>query len=112
MNNLEQAIKDAVEKGGYNDIAGWFDCEGRESEHRLLDPAFWSALGKARGWDGNHCDNCGKQPDSWLISNPAQCPDCYHAGKRGNPAEPIKFWHRLIDHLAEGKDVESFFASL
>jgi hypothetical protein len=23
-----------------------------------------------------------------------------------------KFWHRFIDHLAEGKDAESFFQAL
>jgi hypothetical protein len=34
----------------------------------------------------------------------------------GTPSETVQewlmFWHRFIDHLAEGKNAESFFASL
>lgn len=50
----------------------------------LLDPLFWQALGKAMGWEF-----------------------------RSDHKEPWKKeWHRFIDHLAEGKDVESFFKDL
>jgi hypothetical protein len=80
MNAIEQAIKEAVEKGGYEIT---FDHE-HEYKHGsygrfLLDPSFWQALGKAKGW------NIGTVEINW---------------------------HRLIDHLAEGKDAESFFAAL
>lgn len=95
MNYIEQAIKDAVVKGGYRDgllksnpgadieglaETGYF---GRNIEEKLLSPAFWQALGKARGWE-----------------------DDYHtSGWR-------RKWHDLIDHLASGKDAESFFKDL
>jgi hypothetical protein len=64
----------------------------------LLNPLFWKALGKACGWfypDGRsvakYINNDPKrtQKDLWL----------WH-------------WHRFIDHLAEGKDEESFFNEL
>lgn len=74
--HLEQAIRDAVEKGGYKNIpesgltfnldtehedyprAIWYSQEypGEGSviittQEILLDPLFWQALGKARGWN-------------------------------------------------------------
>jgi hypothetical protein len=87
MTHIEQAIKEAVTYGldagphvharfpaGQHDI--------RESEV-FLDPSFWQALGKARGWAPE------TEEKQWLY-----------------------YWHRFIDHLAEGKDLESFFADL
>lgn len=92
MKYLESAIKDAVEKGGYfpsyNFDSYSFGMEGsigmnkREITGILLDPAFWSALGKARGWD---------EIDSkmWLYR-----------------------WHDLIDFIASGGDIEGYFKTL
>ena len=51
----------------------------------FLDPLFWQSLGKAMGWWG---ENANGKPQ-W-----------------------VNKWHRFIDHLAEGKDAESFFESL
>lgn len=51
----------------------------------LLSPQFWKALGKSLGWEEN---DWGK-PVAWLYR-----------------------WHSLIDHLAEGKDIASFFEGL
>jgi len=99
--HLEQAIRDAVEKGGYDGRGDFLNhvllVEKRveqmckEPERYLLDLAFWRALGKARKW-GRYAQHDGKrviQKGVWQHN-----------------------WHRLIDHLASGADIESFFASL
>lgn len=113
MSAIEQAIKEAVKKGSYK--AGWrlhslqrigegtmtAGFETIRNQQRqvfavsdlFLDPAFWSALGKARGWL-EASDPCGRGP---------KCHECH---------EYMKYWHRFIDHLAEGKDVETFFQAL
>ena len=88
--NVQQAIRDAAEKGGYR--YRWWkvdDLEHNEeynglqlralSEH-LHDPDFWKALATARKWE---------DINAWR----------FH-------------WHRFIDHRADGKDAESFFAAL
>ncbi len=103
-NHIEQAMKEAVEKGGYK--AGFHICwiekyeicyqnkEGgtdtfvQSVESIFLDPLFWQALGKARGWD----DNLLRREYSRIAWRDAM--------------------HRFIDHLAEGKDAESFFKNL
>lgn len=91
MNAIEQAIKEAVEKGGYGIVAVGTLSIPATQEQVLLDPLFWQALGKARGWN-NH--------------NPIH-------DTRDISKEPWKImWHRLIDHLAEGKSTEDYFASL
>lgn len=96
---LEQAIRDAVEKGGYDRErarVSQFDMRnGHEgmatsmlsTDRVLLDPAFWQALGKAREWYKGIAPE--HEPLYWKAH-----------------------WHSLIDHLAEGEDVESFFATL
>jgi hypothetical protein len=93
---IEQAIKDAVEKGGYHkDLLKILMTvkdeilRGAAIDHALLDPHFWQALGKARGWKGSAGSFYGMNMESWKLH-----------------------WHRFVDHLAEGKDVESFFSSL
>jgi hypothetical protein len=69
MTYIEQAIKEAVEKGGYHEgyhLAHFGDFgdvlfaadKGARSiavvvAEILLDPSFWQALGKARGWKEN-----------------------------------------------------------
>jgi hypothetical protein len=90
MSNVQQAIRDAAEKGGYryrwwkvNDLEhneGYNGLPLRALSEHFHDPDFWKALGKARDW---------QDADAWR----------WH-------------WHRFIDHLAEEKDVESFFAAL
>lgn len=57
----------------------------------FLDPLFWKSLGKAMEWENN----------------------VYVEGKGIRDVKEWKQqWHRFIDHLAEGKDAESFFESL
>ena len=86
MTHIESAIREAVEKGGYAAITEEVsDVFAPPVVARLafLDPLFWQALGKAMGWGGEDWDG------GWR-----------------------KHWHRFIDHLAEGKDAESFFKDL
>lgn len=62
------------------------------------DLLFWQALGKAMGWDGK----------PFGISIPNGGETVVHKTKD----EWKNNWHRFTDHLAEGKDVESFFNEL
>lgn len=107
MTAIEKAIRDAVEKGGWYG-GKWYDFysfnywKGHnlfqfndDSEDYLTfndifcDPSFWQALGKAREW-ASPADHSGmSKVKTWLTE-----------------------WHRFIDHLADGKDTESFFATL
>jgi hypothetical protein len=79
MTHIERTIKEAVEKGGA----------------AFLDPSFWQALGKARGWPTfsptGYFDNYEDDLEdfSWKVH-----------------------WHHFIDHLANGKDAERFFEKL
>jgi hypothetical protein len=68
-------------------------------EETFLDPHFWQALGKALGWN--------------------QAVMTVHAVENGRPTivtragqHWLSQWHRSIDHLAEGKTPEAFFARL
>lgn len=54
---------------------------------RLLDHLFFQALGRGLGWGEDENNTWDKR--TWA-----------------------SHWHRLIDHLAEGKDIESFFEQL
>lgn len=69
---------------------------GRQLEELLLDPSFWQSLGKALGWrDYSNADLC------------RECVTKYSpmSGWRA-------YWHRFIDHLADGKSAELFFESI
>jgi hypothetical protein len=86
MTAIEQAIKEAVKNGWRQPEP--CDLEGIPVYHKgdaFLDPSFWQALGKAKGWNFASSHN---YPD-WQLQ-----------------------WHRFIDRLAEEKDAESFFSSL
>jgi hypothetical protein len=90
MNNVQQAIRDAAEKGEYryrwwkvNDLEqneGYNALQLRALSEHFHDPDFWKALAMARKWE---------DVNAWR----------FH-------------WHRFVDHLADGKDAESFFAAL
>jgi hypothetical protein len=65
----------------------------------FLDPAFWHALGRVLGWN--------------------QAVRTVHAVDHGRPTrltragQPwLSYWHRFIDHLAEGNTAASFFDRL
>jgi hypothetical protein len=90
LNNVQQAIRDAAEKGGYryrwwkvNDLdqnEGYNALQLRALSEHFHDPDFWMALARARKWE---------DINAWR----------FH-------------WHRFIDHLADRKDADSFFAAL
>ena len=116
MTHVEQAINEAIEKGGYR-TARWTN-----NESVFLDLLFWQALGKARGWDQigydirtmicTHCDtDIRYQPKKETGCNHVHWPEACKQCSALTLTSP-QVWHHFIDHLAKGKDAESFFASL
>lgn len=76
-------------------------------EHILLDPLFWEALGKSLGWS-NIKYTIPKFQRSAI-------PEDNRIGYKHETRDISEWqfhWHRFIDHLAEGKDAESFFNEL
>lgn len=56
----------------------------------LLDPLFWQALGKVERWNSMQVNaHGGREYHEWLYQ-----------------------WHKFIEHIAEGKDIDSFFTNL
>lgn len=116
MTHIEQAIREAVQKGQYggdgttgslrliafanqdpNQLALYqYEELYGNPEKKFLDQLFWQSLGKARGWDEE------QQKSGW---SPTVYWEPYDCGWKYN-------WHEFIDHLAAEKDAESFFASL
>lgn len=100
MKAIETTIRDAVQKGGYKATATTYDYPQHSTLLQcaiFLDPSFWQALGKARGW--NH-------QITFYNTFPLR-------GDSKENNDPWRlYWHRFIDHLADGKDAELFFASL
>lgn len=106
---MEQAIKKAIEGGWKHGIppakytdkyAFWGYPEENSAVNFMLyyseicdDPFFWESLSKAigdtKGYDLEPLRHNGSNYISWLAH-----------------------WHRFIDHLAEGKDADSFFTNL
>lgn len=71
--------------------------------HILLDPAFWSSLGKALGW--------GEMMFvQWHDMNPLLLPPKVQSWDK------VPQWqyqmHAFTDHLISGKDADSFFTAL
>lgn len=79
LHNEQDAIKQA-KKHGYNEDNAPTNGEGVENwpELALQDPAFWQALGNARGWGKLHCVNCGEfaKPVRKKESDPEYWADC------------------------------------
>jgi len=118
MSYIEKAIKDAA-NGGFMKRQELLSLSNDSSEPHarfrslattgesiyvvalatiFLDPLFWKALGKARGWsDYAVCQQHGM----------AECfrVNCWS----GYAREYLYHWHRFIDYLATGRDAESFF---
>lgn len=96
---MEKAIEKAIDIGGYEvpawALVGWERGTKYQWRSFLIDSLFWQALGKAEGWQ--------EKTDKILGTEIGFSP----------PELTWKYqWHRLIDHLAEGKDAESFFTNL
>ncbi len=85
---MQNAIKKALE-GGYS----YYPKNSDEQDTRCrlcLDPLFWQCLGKEEKWDEK----------MQTTERPV-----YSGAWKDK-------WHEFIDHLAEGKDAESFFTQL
>lgn len=93
MTAIERAIKDAKAQGWKQQLPKFVLNTTVISNPDLLDPSFWQALGRARGWN--------KTPTTDVLV----AGEAYKERWAG-------YWHRFIDHLADGKDAESFFAKL
>lgn len=119
---MKEAIKKAIE-GGYkvNGLVlekGELFAFGRPDQQKieqycLLDPLFWQCLGKHEGWNERKVTmNLSEMEISSVgrekFTRPKQSPSYI----RKTPNRWKNEWHRFIDHLAEGKDIDSFFESL
>lgn len=93
----------------------------------LLDPLFWQSLGKSMGFEKRgtfaECKKCQREienpePVLW-VAGAYRCIDykgevgCGGEMKKREVTEDWKYyWHRFIDHLAEGKSIEDYFKLL
>jgi len=123
---METAIKRAIEGGWKTSwvVNGNFlkdECYGTILDHLnhadsnfLLNPTFWQALGKAEGWGNNGVSHAIfkyiASIDRPTKRNPS--PTVEKDMYRYEVPAWSYHWHRFIDHLAQGKDVESFFKDL
>jgi hypothetical protein len=113
---IEEAIKKAIEQGFKNYPSTWdlndFFVATYDAECQIfLDPSFWQSLGKALGWRGRIV---ARKPYLVpLVKEDAQHELHLEEVNHGLTAYPEWHWkmHEFIDHLAEGKDAESFFAA-
>lgn len=108
---MNEAIKLAIEAGykasfTYLDYIfgkmGNIDMNNRELFGVFLDPLFWQALGKALNWNMGDSNKA-----TWNTMTE-------HYAKYMIVFEntPIYHWHRFIDWVAEGKNMDEFFKEL
>lgn len=135
---LEEAIKIAIENGwkpfaGYlrkkfemeDDCAIFYDKVNVRRYYfsdMVLDPLFWQALGKGLGWEpwrlyrngmATSKDYPEHEKHRWVKENSEKI----GVFDINSPVMSwqrvwIAEWHRFIDHLAEGKDIQNFFTNL
>lgn len=98
---MEKAIKKAIE-GGFDAKNYPLNLDEKYMHDLnciiLLDPLFWQALGEVEGW--NHQSSYCKHGNHKSCRSRVSCHCFCHK------------WHSFIDHLAEGKDANSFFEQL
>ncbi len=128
MTKMKEAIKKAIEGGwkaksfGCECYAhgGFWDCPSCA----FFDPSFWQSLGKAMEWgyEAVMVDEKG-HPKEWVYREHCSvCGSVINDQEEGCPVgcvtdnAPVESWayewHRFIDHLIAGKDVDSFFNEL
>lgn len=121
MTHIKQAIEDAI-KGGWPVFdSGPVEITGVNwnmigAQHNgvyklwplasaLIDPLFFQAIGKARGWKEFVCEKCGGDyGEEGCVRS--------HINSSSEMDTQLYHQHRLVDHLAASNDIESFFASL
>jgi hypothetical protein len=106
---MKNAIQKAIE-GGYT--VKNTDIEDKLLQQAmyhviLLDPLFWQCLGKAMGW-GNVCGDC----ETGILNK--YCKSGWHDNDTTKVKEDMWkiYWHNFIDHIADGRDVDTFFNNL
>lgn len=112
--STNQAIQDAID-AGWDDTNYAFSSEDKKGSYIVgpweyddkvfLDPLFWQCLGVARGWGFFEHDivtGGWRMVRDGLLHNPPQLAN----------TEWLYNQHRFIDHLASGRDAESFFETL
>lgn len=90
---MEKAIQKALSVG--------YKVKDGFKQNILLDKDFWSALGKAEGWEEKieYRIEIGTLTQSNGEEDTTDYTWKYH-------------WHKFIDHIAMGGDIESFFNNL
>lgn len=101
---IQQTIEAAI-RGGWDSEGAVCYEENDICNGIFVDPSFWQCLGKELGWEDHQCEKCSRTLAEY--SNGCVC-----CGNKMQPAQGLHHWHRLIDHLADGKDINSFFENL
>lgn len=108
MKYIEKAIKEAqkINPSLFNSQSNLF-----------LDPAFWQALGKALGWQAQTIGSFkGAKRKRVVDEKECQCCNKIKEFCRCWNFEIYERWHgemmKFTNHLASGKDAESFFKEL
>lgn len=113
MNYRELAVKKAKE-GGYIGGKNTLKTTRKLTAYDLVNPLFWWALGKSLGWKrlfamSSYGTTGGKESGDWYY-------DGLREDDNSNPETTTPEWHyrwiKFIDHLAEGKDIESYFQGI
>ena len=88
----------------------------------LLDPLAWQAVGKVEGWSENREKHYSEKKDVMgefiEVANAGRhkcnkyCAKKVYHGVEWIGQEWLYYMHRMIDALAEGKDVESLLKTL
>lgn len=132
MNKIHQAIKLAIENGYGHSFwrtrlqrdpdTEWTSQEWEEVfdfdviNKCLLDPLFWQALGKALGWSDVmaiiESDVMAMIENENILSKLLAHAIKESREKIGYYPMWVYRWHKFIDNLVEGKDIESFFEEL
>jgi hypothetical protein len=108
MTAIEIAIQDAI-RGGWRPPfilrrveleVGFGELFYQMYASVFIDPLFWQALGKSRGWAEE------VMPSGRTVADPSR--------KQSQILTPSYrwYWHRFIDHLIAEKTAEDFFKSL
>lgn len=107
---MNEAIKRAVKAGYEHFVIRSQMSDPYRSSVLLLDPLFWKALSKAEKWKPSVCVGCGKELKVDKNGVSSQACSCFEAYEEKSTW--IYHWAKYIEHIASGKDKDSFFKKL